>query len=255
MRVAPVVLVALVALVVVACGGRSAARDGGVDGAQELTVFAAASLTEAFTELAERLEARNDGLQVTLNLAGSQTLATQLLEGAPADVFAAADARQMDRVAAAGLAGTPEVFATNGLAIAVAAGNPLGIGSLDDLAREDVLLVLPAEEVPAGAYAAAALEGAGVEAAPASLELDVRAALGKVVLGEADATIVYRSDLTGSDRDVEAVALPPAHDVAAHYPVATITDADNPRAAADFVALLHSDDGRRILQQHGFGAP
>jgi len=178
-----------------ASGGPAEAPSGGSaptsEPSGEVVVFAAASLTDALEAIAADLEAATPGLDVVFSFAGSQQLAAQIAEGAPADVFASADETQMDVVADAGLvAGEPRTFARNSLAIAVEPGNPLGIRGLADLARADVTLVLADEDVPAGRYAAAALEAAGVTVAPASLEVDVRAVLSKVALGEADAAPV-----------------------------------------------------------------
>ena len=245
------------ALLLVACA--EASGDADTSGGQvtgQITVFAAASLTDAFDELAAAFVERHEGVSVVLNHAGSQTLASQITEGAPADVFASANVRQMEVVDDAGLlAGPPRTFASNTLEIAVEPGNPLAISGLADLAAEDLLLVLPTEEVPAGRYAREALDAAAVTVAPASLERDVRAALGKVGLGEADASIVYGSDVAAADGRVDGVAIPPEDNVAATYPVAMLADAPNPRAGEAFVAFLLSEDGRAILSDAGFGAP
>jgi molybdate transport system substrate-binding protein len=248
---APVVLVG-------ACGTAGVGGDADTAGdvAGELTVFAASSLTDAFDELGVAFVARNPDVEVVGNHAGSQTLAAQINEGAPADVFASAAEAQMEVVAAEGnLAGEATVFTANLLAIAVEAGNPLGIAGLADLADPDLLLVLPAEEVPAGGYAREALDAAGVEVAPSSLEQDVRAALSKVGLGEADAAIVYGSDLVAADGRVEGVAIPAEQNVPARYPIATLADAPNPVTAEAFAAFVLSDAGQEILASHGFTAP
>ncbi|GGI03383.1 molybdate ABC transporter substrate-binding protein [Egicoccus halophilus] len=221
----------------------------------ELVVFVAASLTDAFEELAGRLEARHPDLTVTTNLAGSQTLAAQLVEGAPADVFASASGAALDLVEDTGRVAAREPFAANRLAIVVEPGNPHGITGLADLAHDDLVLVLPGPQVPAGQYAAQALERAGVEVTPASLELDVRAALGKVRLGEADAAIVYASDVVAAGDGVERVVIPDGANVVATYPVARLLDAPNPAAADAFVSLLRSQDGQAVLRRHGFEAP
>ncbi|MEX2503765.1 MAG: molybdate ABC transporter substrate-binding protein [Egicoccus sp.] len=236
----------------------TAACDGGASAADEpavLTVFAAASLAEAFEDVAAELEHRHDGLEVRLNLAGSHTLAGQLLEGADGDVFASADDVEMARVVAAGRAADPQPFASNDLVIAVEPGNPKAVTSLADLARDDLVVVLPIGDVPAGRYAAAALERAGVEVAPASLEVDVRAALGKVVLGEADAAIVYASDVAAVGGRAQAVALPPDPAAGIRYPVAVVDAGRQPDLAAEFIELLFDDTGRDLLRRHGFGAP
>ena len=185
-------LVGVVALLVVtlvaACGTGSATSSA--DGPHELNVFAAASLTEAFTELGERFTAEHPGVTVAFNFAGSNDLVTQLQQGAPADVLATADAGNMEE--AASLTGAPQAFAGNELVIAVEPGNPEGISGLADLAGEDLKVVLAAPEVPAGKYAQEALAKAGVTVQPVSLEVSVKGVVTKVSLGEADAGIVVR---------------------------------------------------------------
>lgn len=250
----PVVVAAMLAT---ACGAAGDHEEGGSSGvpSAELTVFAAVSLTDAFEDVRTAFVAQHSGVNVVVNYAGSQTLASQIIEGAPADVFASADAAQMDRVVAEGrVSGRPEIFASNVLAIAVAPGNPLGIQGLDDLADPALLVVLPAEEVPAGRYSRSALEVAGVAVQPVSLEPSVRAALSKVELGEADASIVYASDVVAADA-VTGVPIPAAQNVAAQYPVAVLNHAPNPAIAAEFVAYVRSDAGQHVLATHGFVAP
>lgn len=245
--------------VLVACTTASPARDDTLSG--ELLVFAAASLTEAFGEIAADFEERFPQVEVSLNAAGSQRLAGQIVQGAPADVFASANPVQMRVVADEGLTdGSPQTFAVNELAIAVEPGNPLGIDGFGDLRRPEITLVMAAQQVPAGRYARQALETAQVEVTPASLETDVRAVLSKVALGEADAGIVYRSDLytagggTVGSR-VEGVSITSQHNVSAQYPIAPLTTGDNLRAARVFVEHVLSDDGRAVLARYGFDAP
>ncbi|MCC5949250.1 MAG: molybdate ABC transporter substrate-binding protein [Nitriliruptoraceae bacterium] len=247
-----------VALLVASCGPADAGGDPGDPDAVagELIVFAAASLTDAFDELRAAFVDANPDIEVAFNYAGSQTLASQIAEGAPADVFAAANATQMDAVSGAGgLAGDPATFTANLLTIAVEPGNPLGIGGLTDLADPELVLVLPAEEVPAGQYASEALAAAGVEVTPSSLERDVRAALSKVELGEADASVVYASDIVASDGRADGVEIPVEQNVPATYPIAVLADAPNPTAAEAFVAFVLSDSGQRILASYGFTTP
>lgn len=249
----------LLALVLLATGcsaGRSAEGDQrDAELGRPLVVFAASSLTDALEAVAAELEA-STGIPVLLNLAGSQTLAAQLVEGAPADVFISADTVQMDVVAAAGLlAAEPVTLATNTLAIAVEPGNPAGVRGLADLARPDLVVVLPAPQVPAGRYARELLERAGVEVTPSSLERSVRAALAKVTLGEADAAIVYASDVVAAGDAVEGVGIPDAESVAVTYPMAVLRGATAPDPAAAFLDLAGSSRGQRILAEHGFGAP
>lgn len=222
----------------------------------EVVVFAAASLADAFSELAEGFAAANPGVDVLTNHAGSQQLAVQITQGAPADVFASADPTQMEVVASAGLLdGEAEALATNTLALVVEAGNPLGIGGLVDLARDDLVVVLAAEQVPAGAYAREALAAAGVEVQPASLEADVRAVRAKVALGEADAGIVFASDLVRAGQPVDAVALRDAEQVTATYRIGVLAEAPNPAAARAFVAYARSAEAAAVLASHGFGPP
>ena len=219
----------------------------------EVFVYAATSLAGAFEELAVDFEAAHPGVDVVVSVAGSQRLAAQILEGAPADVFASADTTQMDRVVAAGeAAGAPQVFARNRLAIAVEPGNPHGVAGPADLARDDLTVVLAGEEVPVGAYTREFLDRAGVEVDPASLELDVRAVLSRVSLGEADAGVVYASDLTDRE-DVATVDIPDQVNASATYPIVVLEDADP--LARDFVALLLSDEGAAALDAAGFAAP
>lgn len=222
----------------------------------EVLVFAAASLADAFDRIAETFTEANPEANVTFNYAGSQALATQLTEGAPADVFASANARQMKVAADAGLLdGEAEVFTSNLLAIAVEPGNPLGVAGLEDLADPDVTLVLAAPEVPAGQYAVEALASTGVTVTPSSLENDVRAVLSRVELGEADAGIVYASDVTSAGDSVEGVAIPAAQNIVATYPIAALDGAPNPAGAAAFVALVRSEEGQAVLAEFGFTAP
>ncbi|MGH3666142.1 MAG: molybdate ABC transporter substrate-binding protein [Egibacteraceae bacterium] len=252
----------LLVAVLTACAGGAAehrttavATGGGVAG--ELTVFAAASLTDAFDEMAAAFGDANPGVtDVTLNYAGSQQLAAQIANGAPADVFASASGGHMDAVAAQGLLqGEPHSFAGNLLQIAVEPGNPLGIRGLVDLGKPDYKVVLAAEEVPAGRYARQALARAGLQVQPVSLETDVRAVLSKVSLGEADAGIVYVSDVTGAGDAVEGVRIPDRQNVRATYPVAALTRAPNPDAARAFVDFVRSAEGVGILVDHGFTRP
>lgn len=244
------------ALVLAGCAGTPPADGRGGDPSGTITVFAAASLTDAFEALEAAFGDAHPGTEVVFNHAGSQVLAGQIAEGAPADVFASANPHHMAAIRDGGhISGKPRAFAANRLAIAVEAGNPLGIDGLDDLSDPDLVIVLPAEEVPAGDYAREALAGAGVPVSPASLEPDVRAALSKVALGEADASIVYSSDVVAADGRVTGVAIPPAANVTALYPIAVMADAPNPDGAEAFVEFVHSDEGQAILSDHGFTAP
>lgn len=221
----------------------------------ELTVYAAASLRGAFDELTTRFEQRHPSLHVQpVTYDGSSTLATQIIEGAPADVFAAADEPNMDRLVDAGLASGPALFATNTLTLVVPAGHPGGIDGIEDLANPDRTVVLCAVEVPCGAASATLLANAGVQASVDSYEQNVTAVLTKVAAGEADAGLVYVTDAATSSA-VDALEVPGADDVVNRYPIAAVTDGANPQAADAFVAFALGDEGRRVLGAFGFGAP
>lgn len=218
-----------------------------------VSVFAAASLRPAFTALAAQFKTRYPGTSVTFNFAGSPTLVTQIEQGATADVLATADSANMQNAKAAGVIdGSPQVFAHNLLEIAVAPGNPKGIHALADLARSDVTLVLAAPQVPAGRYAAQALSRAGVAAHPRSLETDVESVLTKVELGEADAGIVYTTDVKAAQGKVSGIAIPAAQNVVASYPIATLKDSPNRIAADAFIRLVLSSAGGSVLKRYGF---
>jgi molybdate transport system substrate-binding protein len=238
-------------LLAAACGREDGSKDAAGPG--ELTVFAAASLTAAFGELGERFAAANGGAEVTFNFAGSQALATQIRQGAPADVFASADTANMGKVK--DLVGTPQSFASNLLQIVVERGNPKGVEGLADLAGGDLKVVLASAEVPAGRYAAEALAKAGVAVRPVSLEDNVKAVVTKVSLGEADAGIVYVTDVTAGGDRVEGVDIPRDQNVAAAYPIATVRASRNPSLAQSFVDLVRSAEGQGVLARHGFRPP
>jgi molybdate transport system substrate-binding protein len=244
-------------LAVALLGGCGSDGDGGGsegDGLSgTLTVFAAASLADVFTDLGDQLESDNPGLEVQVNFAGSSALATQITQGAPADVFASANAGQMAVVTDADLAdGEPEVFAANVLEIAVPAGNPAEVNGLADFAREELTLAVCAPQVPCGAAAEDVFVAAGVTAEPDTLEEDVRAALTKVELGEVDAALVYATDVVAAGDSVEGIGFPEAEDAVNDYPVCVLADAPNPDAARAFVELVTSEGGQRALADAGF---
>jgi molybdate transport system substrate-binding protein len=249
-----VLVVVVLVLLIGACPARDGARDADLTGS--LTVLAAASLSDVLGEVAEDFRAAHPELEVRVASAGSQRLATQILEGAEADVFATADVWQMARVVEAGLAASdPQVLATNRLALVVEPGNPAGIRDPADLARPDLRVVLAAEEVPAGRYARQALENAGIEVEPVSLEADVRAVLSRVALGEADVGIVYLTDVYAAGDRVDGLPLPSGMDVRVTYPVVRLAASPEPELADAFIAHLLSDDGLAVLREHGFGPP
>lgn len=244
---AVVALLAALALALGACGA-TADTDGGQS--RELGVFAAASLTDAFTQLGGEFTAVHPDVKVTFNFAGSNDLVTQLQQGAPADVLATADTKSMD--AAGDLAGAPHAFAGNKLVIAVAPGNPEGITGLADLARTDLKVVLAAPEVPAGKYAEEALAKAGVTVQPVSLEVSVKGVVTKVSLAEADAGIVYVTDVAAAGGKLVGIAIPDGQNVLATYPIAAVAASAHPDDAKAFVDLVLSPEGRKVLTGAGF---
>ncbi len=231
-----------------------------------LTVFAAASLTEAFSELGHRLEQQTPGLSVTFNFAGSQQLALQLEQGAPADVFASADQRWMTYAQEHTLVeGDPQVFARNLLVVIVPKTNPARIGGLPDLVRRGTKIVMAAEAVPAGKYSRDALHNlASAPGFPASYDTrvlanvvsqedNVKAVVSKVQLGEADAGIVYRSDVTPAvAKYVRTFDIPDRYNVLASYPIALVKGTKNQEAAEAFISLVLGEEGQRVLGQKGF---
>jgi molybdate transport system substrate-binding protein len=244
----------------VGCGGDDAAgpRPGsgsaGVSGT--VTVFAAASLTESFTQIGKDFEAANAGVKVTFNFAGSSALATQINQGAPADVFASASPTNMKTVTDAGNGdGAGTTFVKNQLVIAVPKGNPKGIAGLSDLTRPGVKVALCAEQVPCGAAAKKALDAASVKLTPVTLEQDVKAALSKAKLGEVDAALVYRTDAKAAAADVDGVEFPESSGAINEYPIVVVKNAPNKAGAQAFVAYVLSDKGRAVLSQAGFQAP
>lgn len=235
-------------LVVTACSG--SAPQG------ELLVSAAASLTDSFAEIEATFEDSNPGVDVVLNLGASSALREQILEGAPADVFASANASNMDQVVEAGeVSGEPEVFVANLLQIAVPAGNPAGVRGLDDFASEELLIGLCADEVPCGEFGRQALENAGVTPSIDTNEPDVRALLTKIEAGELDAGITYVTDVLSTAGAVEGVGIPADVNVVADYPIAVLAGAPNPEAAAAWVEFVLSDQGQAILISYGFSSP
>jgi molybdate transport system substrate-binding protein len=220
-----------------------------------LTIAAAASLQESFTQLADAFAAEHPEVGVRpIVFDGSSTLATQLLEGAPFDVFASADEANMRHVADL-VEGEPQLFASNTLTIAVAPGNPLGIRSLAGLADPGVLTVLCSPDVPCGAASRTLLELDGVTVVPVSEEQNVAAVLTKVRSGEADAGLVYVTDVAAAGGAVEGIPIAGTDRVVNRYPIAVIKTAADPDAARAFVDFVRSEAGRAILAAHGFGSP
>ena len=244
-RLATLVAVGLAA----ACAASGRAGDAG-----SLTVVAAASLTEPFTEIGRRFEAATPGVRVELAFAASPSVAAQVRAAAPADVVATADRSVVDALAADGLTGPVRTFARNRLVIAVAPGNPLAIRTVDDLGRADLDLVVCAAEVPCGNLAAAALARATPPPRPRSFEPDVKAVLGRVVLGEADAGLVYTTDVRAAAGRVEGVPLE-GDDLVAGYGIATVAASGDAGRARAFVDFVTSPEGLDVLSAAGFERP
>jgi molybdate transport system substrate-binding protein len=220
-----------------------------------LTVLAAASLTEAFNDAKTKLAASNPGLSVTYSFAGSQALVQQIQNGAPADVFASADQTNMQKLIAAGLVATPVTFARNKLEIAVAPGNPKKINGLADLTRSDLKVVLEDPSVPAGNYARQALAKLSLTVHPVSNPLDVKSALQTVTSGEADAVIVYATDVASAAGRAAGVEIPDSQNIIATYPIAVVKASHNQDAAQGFVNSMVKGQGQQALQARGFLAP
>ena len=254
MRPAPRAAAALAAGLVAAGLAGCAAPDG--DAGRTVTVFAAASLKAPFTALAEQFEAANPGTRVTLSFEGSSDLATQIRQGAPADVFASADANTMARLSGAGLVeGPPRDFASNVLTIAVPPGNPASIASFADLARPGVRTVICAAQVPCGAAAKAVGQDTGVTLKPVSEESSVTEVLGKVISGEADAGLVYVTDVMAARDKAQEVPFPEAAQAVNTYPIAAVRTGKHKELAASFIEAVLGPDGQQLLRGAGFGTP
>lgn len=250
-------IVTVVALFVTACGNGDDATESKVgEPSGRLTVLAAASLTESFTTLESALEERHPGLDVSISFGPSSGLVEQVLAGAPADVLATANTPTMDNAVAAGvLDGDPVVFARNSLTLAVPAGNPGGVVSLADLGRDELRVALCEPQVPCGAATEELLDIAAVDAAPDTLDNDVKDVTGKVALDEVDAALVYRTDAAAAADSIETIDVPEAEEVVNDYPVAVMADASNRAGAAAFVAALTGRPGRAALAEAGFVTP
>lgn len=221
-----------------------------------LNVFAAASLKGTFTELATEFEADNPAVKVSLSFDGSSTLVTQIQEGAPADVFASADQANMEKLSDAGLVqGTPVHFAKNVLTLVVPPGNPAGITSFADAAKDGVKLVICAPQVPCGAASQSDATSAGLTLSPVSEELNVTSVLGKVTSGEADAGLVYVTDAKSAGNKVESIPLDLAKPTVNLYPIAAVNTSKAPELAQEFIDLVSGAEGRKVLTGAGFGTP
>ncbi|MFJ7301907.1 molybdate ABC transporter substrate-binding protein [Streptomyces sp. NPDC099088] len=221
-----------------------------------VTVFAAASLKESFTSLGKEFEQAHPGTKVTFNFGGSDTLAASITGGAPADVFAAASPKTMAIVTdKKDAATTPATFVRNQLEIATLPGNPDKVSSLKDLTKSDLKVVLCDKTVPCGAAAQKALDASHLKLIPVSYEQDVKSALTKVELKEADAAVVYKTDVKAAGDKVEGVEFPESADAINDYPIALLKDAPNAEAAKAFIALVQSPEGQKVLTAAGFLKP
>ncbi|MET8452698.1 molybdate ABC transporter substrate-binding protein [Streptomyces sp. NPDC005209] len=221
-----------------------------------VTVFAAASLKESFTTLGKEFEKQHPGTKVGFNFGGSDTLAASITGGAPADVFAAASPKTMAIVTdKQDAVGTPVTFVRNQLEIATLPGNPHKVASLKDLTKSGLKVVLCDKTVPCGAAAQKALEAGKLKLTPASYEEDVKSALNKVVLKEADAAVIYKTDVKAAGDKVEGVEFPESAKAINDYPITVLKDAPNAEAAKAFIALVESAEGQQVLTQAGFLKP
>jgi molybdate transport system substrate-binding protein len=250
---------ALALLLTVACGGvtsQSSASRSADQVTGSLTVLAAASLTDGFNKIGEQFKAKHTGLDLQFSYAGSQTLVTQIQQGAPADVFASADQPNMQKVVDGGLnSGAPRIFARNRLQIVVQAGNPKQIQTVADLARPGVKFDACAPGVPCGTYATNVLNKANVKVTPVSQEDNVKAVVTKVSLGEVDAGIVYTTDVRSGGAKVAGVTIPDDVNVTASYPIVALKAATNQTAAQAFIGFVTGSEGQKALASYGFLSP
>ncbi|WP_405627002.1 molybdate ABC transporter substrate-binding protein [Streptomyces sp. NBC_00016] len=264
MQVAALGVTALLALSACSSSDDSSSTDSGSSASASasdqlsgtVTVFAAASLKESFTTLGKEFEKAHPGTMVTFSFGGSDSLAASITGGAPADVFASASPKTMAIVTDAGDAsGTPATFVRNQLEIATLPGNPDKIASLRDLTRSSLKVVLCDKTVPCGAAAQKALDASKLKLTPVSYEQDVKAALTKVELKEADAAVVYKTDVHAAGDKVEGVEFPESADAINDYPIVQLKDAQNTAAAKAFIALVQSAEGQKVLTEAGFLQP
>lgn len=258
-RTAAAVLTAALLVPLAGCGSDDAKKDSGAKtGASgtpkaDLTVLAASSLTDVFKAAGAAYEKSHPGTKITFSFAGSQELAAQVKQGAPADALVTADTKTMDGLKSD--TGTPTVIAKNRLVIATVEGNPKKVDELKDLADSTLKVVLAAPEVPVGRYSKKILDSQKIVVKPVSEEPNVRAVLSKVELGEADAGLVYKTDAATATGKVDAVEIPDAQNAIAQYPAATLKTSKNSEAAAAFVQWLSTPEAQKILKDAGFQQP
>jgi molybdate transport system substrate-binding protein len=256
-RLVLVACAAVLELLLSACGAEpqatapSPSPEGSANGGA-FTVLAAASLTEAFTQIGKDFETKNPGSKVTFSFGSSATLATQIVQGAPADVFAAASPATMKTVTAAGAANTPTDFVANTLEIAVPKGNPHKIRGLKDFGDESRRIALCAPQVPCGAASVKVFAEAKIVPKPDTLEQDVKATLQKVASDEVDAALVYKTDVIAAGDQVDGIEFPEAQQAINTYPIATLKDSKRPGSAQAFVDYVLSPEGQGVLAKAGF---
>lgn len=251
-RLATLLTATALSAALASCGSSPPGSSGSGDDTT-ITVFAASSLTGTFTDLGADFEASHPGVAVDFNFAGSSDLVAQIQQGAPADVFASADEATMDKLTSDGLQGAePAIFASNTLEIAVPPGNPAGVATLQDLTEDGLNLVVCAPEVPCGAATAKVADAAGLTLSPVSEEQSVADVLAKVESGEADAGIVYVTDVRAAGDAVEGIAFPESGEAANLYPIVTVKDSENADLAQEFVDLVLSAAGQDVLRAAGF---
>jgi len=252
------VVTAVLGLAVAGCSApQSSSPDStGDSGGETLTVFAAASLKKSFTEIAEQFKADNPGSDVEFNFAGSSDLVTQLMQGAPGDVFASADTKNMDKAAQADLLATDPVnFASNTLTIVTAQGNPKKVASFNDLSQPDLSVVVCAPQVPCGSVVEKVEKATGVQLDPVSEESQVTDVLNKVTSGEADAGLVYATDALGAGAKVTSVPFPESAEAVNTYPIAVLKQAGDRDLAGKFLDLVTGEAGQKVLAASGFAKP
>jgi molybdate transport system substrate-binding protein len=220
-----------------------------------ITVFAAASLTGAFTQIGKQFEAAHPGDTVKFSFGPSSGLATQITDGAPADVFGSASTKNMQQVVAAGDASNPQNFAENVMEIAVPSANPANVTSVNDLAKGSVKVALCQPQVPCGVVAAEVFKNAGITVKPVTLEVDVKSVLTKVELGDVDAGVVYVTDVMSAGTKVTGVTIPDGINASTTYPIATISSSKHESIAQAFVAYVLSPAGQQVLAAAGFEKP